>query len=47
MLGEKRGQGIRMGNKCLWDSTTDCCVSAAWENENIFAFCTAYGVYYY
>lgn len=47
LIGDKKGQGIRMGNKCLWDTNTDSFVSAFFENEQIFATVTAFGVYYY
>ncbi len=47
IIGEKRGQGIRVGSKCLWDSMSDSSTSANWENENIYVFCSVYGVYYY
>jgi hypothetical protein len=45
--GEKRGQGIRIGSKCLWDSNCDSAVWASYENPNLFAFCAAYGIYFY
>jgi hypothetical protein len=47
IIGEKRGQGIRIGSKCLWDSNCDSAVWANYENQNLFAFCSAYGVYFY
>ena len=47
IIGEKRGQGIKIGSKCMWDTTSDAAVSASWENEYTYAFCIAYGVYFY
>ena len=47
IIGEKRGQGIKIGSKCMWDTTCDAAVSASWENEFTYAFCVAYGVYFY
>jgi hypothetical protein len=47
IIGEKKGQGIRMGNKCLWDTSTDSMVSAYFENEVIFGVVSAFGIYYY
>lgn len=47
IIGEKKGQGIRMGNKCLWDTNTDSMVAANFENEHFFAVVTAFGAYYY
>ena len=46
-LGEKKGQGIRIGSRSIWDSTLDVGVNANYENENIFAFVSAYGIYNY
>ena len=47
IIGEKKGQGIKIGCKCMWDSTSDATVSANWENEYTYAFCVVYGVYFY
>jgi len=47
IIGEKKGQGIKIGSRCMWDTTCDAAVSASWENEYTYAFCVAYGVYYY
>lgn len=47
IIGEKKGQGIKIGSKCLWDSYLDRAVSAKWENEHTYAFCIAYGFYFY
>jgi len=38
---------MRVGYRCLWDASTDSAVWAHYENENIYAFCAAYGVYFY
>ena len=47
IIGEKKGQGIKIGCRCMWDQTCDSVVSASWENEYTYAFCIAYGVYFY
>ena len=47
IIGEKKGQGIKIGCRCMWDTTCDSVVSASWENEFTYAFCIAYGVYFY
>lgn len=47
IIGEKRGQGIKIGCKCMWDSTSDAAVSANWENEYTYAFVVVYCVYFY
>ncbi|CAG9336191.1 unnamed protein product [Blepharisma stoltei] len=37
VVGEKLGQGVRMGSKCFWDEETD---NAAWFSySNDFMFC--------
>ena len=47
IIGEKKGQGIKIGCRCMWGMTCDSVVSASWENEFTYAFCIAYGVYFY
>ncbi|MCQ2820983.1 MAG: dynein light chain Tctex-type family protein [archaeon] len=47
IIGEKRGQGIKLGCKCMWDATSDAVVACNWENESTYAFCVVYGVYFY
>ena len=47
IIGEKKGQAIKIGARCMWDTTCDVMVSASWESENTYAFCIAYGVYFY
>lgn len=47
IIGEKKGQGIKIGCKCMWDSTSDAGVSANWENGTTYAFCVVYCVYFY
>lgn len=44
---EKRGQGIRIGTKSLWDTTSDSAVWGNYENDCLIAFCAAFGVYFY
>jgi len=38
---------MMIGSRCIWDTTSDCAVWANYENENIFGFVSAYGVYFY
>eukprot|EP00603_Paraphysomonas_imperforata_P009257 CAMPEP_0114425674 /NCGR_PEP_ID=MMETSP0103-20121206/7366_1 /TAXON_ID=37642 ORGANISM="Paraphysomonas imperforata, Strain PA2" /NCGR_SAMPLE_ID=MMETSP0103 /ASSEMBLY_ACC=CAM_ASM_000201 /LENGTH=128 /DNA_ID=CAMNT_0001594535 /DNA_START=26 /DNA_END=412 /DNA_ORIENTATION=- len=47
IIGERRDQGVRMGTRCFWDSTTDNQASATFFNDNIFCVATAYAVYFY
>mmetsp|Transcript_130857 Transcript_130857/g.419658 ORF Transcript_130857/g.419658 Transcript_130857/m.419658 type:complete len:125 (-) Transcript_130857:115-489(-) len=46
-IGEQRGQGVRMGSRCFWDSDTDSYASETYSNETLFCVATAYGVYLY
>ena len=47
IIGQKQDQGLKIGSKCIWDSSSDSSITASWENEKTYAFCTAYGIYYY
>lgn len=46
-IGEQKGQGVRVSNKCYWDYETDHCASETYNNDHIFCLATAYGVYVY
>jgi hypothetical protein len=45
VLGEMRGQGVRMGHRCFWDSSSDNFVSEKFVNDSLFCVATAYGIY--
>ena len=45
VLGEMRGQGVRMGHRCFWDSSSDNFVSEKLVNDSLFCVATAYGIY--
>ena len=47
VVGELRGQGVRMGTRCFWDSSTDNSASETFSNESLYAAVVAYGVYLY
>jgi|TARA_B110000091_G_C13397025_1_gene302517 hypothetical protein len=46
VIGELRGQGVQMGSRCFWDSSSDCQVSETFVNDSLFCVATAFGVYY-
>jgi tctex1 domain-containing protein 2 len=46
-VGEIRGQGIKMGNRCFWDAETDACVTESVKSETQYVVATVYGVYQY
>ncbi|CAM9389471.1 unnamed protein product [Heterosigma akashiwo] len=47
VIGEQKGQGVRMGHRCFWDSNTDSVASETFVNDSIFCAATAYAVYLY
>lgn len=44
-IGEKKGQGIRIASRCLWDAKSDGWVDAVYETPEMFAVAVVYGVY--
>ncbi|CAM9098147.1 unnamed protein product [Phaeothamnion confervicola] len=47
ILGEQRGEGIRVGNRCFWDADTDSHASETYVSDHLFCVVTAYAVYLY
>ena len=47
VIGEQRGEGVRMGSRCLWDLDTDNYASDVYMNDSIFCCAAAFGIYYY
>ena len=47
VIGEKRGEGVKVVTRCLWDSDTDNYASANYSNETLFCVAVAYGVFHY
>ncbi|XP_066933266.1 dynein light chain Tctex-type protein 2B-like [Clytia hemisphaerica] len=47
VIGEQRGEGVKVAARCLWDSDTDNYAQAIYSNETLFCVAVAYGVYYY
>ncbi|XP_071800180.1 dynein light chain Tctex-type 5-like [Asterias amurensis] len=45
-IGEKRDQDVRLGSRCLWDSSRDNFACASYENPYIYATATVYAIYY-
>merc|ERR1712060_1004467 len=45
-VGQKRGQGIRLATRCLWDTSSDNFASEYYENESLFCVAQVYGLYY-
>ena len=47
VIGEQRGEGVKMATKCFWDSETDNYVKHVFMNENFFVVAVAFGSYFY
>ncbi|KAF0709502.1 hypothetical protein As57867_005879, partial [Aphanomyces stellatus] len=47
VIGEQRGEGVRMGCRCFWDSETDCYATETYTNDSLFCVATAFSVYLY
>lgn len=47
VIGEQRGEGVKVATRCLWDSDTDNYAQAVYSNETLFCVAVAYGVFYY
>ncbi|PRP86389.1 Tctex1 domain-containing protein 2 [Planoprotostelium fungivorum] len=47
VIGEQRGEGIRMACRCFWDSDNDSHASEIYSNDSLFCVAAAFGVYYY
>src|SRR3989338_9422950 len=43
LIGEQRGEGLRMGCKCFWDADTDNVAEEVYTTKQLFAVCTVYG----
>mmetsp|Transcript_2514 Transcript_2514/g.3946 ORF Transcript_2514/g.3946 Transcript_2514/m.3946 type:complete len:130 (+) Transcript_2514:52-441(+) len=46
-VGERLGQGVRMGSKCFWDSDTDNLATYSYMNDHLFCVVVAYACYIY
>ncbi|CAH8605655.1 unnamed protein product [Schistosoma curassoni] len=47
IIGEKKGQGVKMARRCYWDSDTDNCADASFVNDSLFCVASVFGVYSY
>jgi len=44
-IGMLNNQGLRMGSRCLWDSSCDTFSSFEYRNNELFSVGTVYGIY--
>ncbi|XP_030647830.1 dynein light chain Tctex-type protein 2B [Chanos chanos] len=47
VIGEQRGQGVKMAARCLWDADTDSYAQDIYMNDSLFCVAAAFGSYYY
>eukprot|EP01137_Pigoraptor_chileana_P004967 Opistho-2@47380 len=47
VIGEQRGQGVKMGCRCFWDSDTDNYAEDAFLGTSLWCVATAFGLFHY
>ncbi|XP_040896506.1 dynein light chain Tctex-type protein 2B isoform X3 [Toxotes jaculatrix] len=47
VIGEQRGQGVKMSSRCLWDADTDNYAEDVFMNDSLFCAVAVFGSYYY
>ncbi|KAK7889367.1 hypothetical protein WMY93_024927 [Mugilogobius chulae] len=47
VIGEQRGQGVKMSTRCFWDADTDSYAEDVFITENLFCVAVVFGSYYY
>lgn len=47
VIGEQRGEGVKMACRCFWDSDTDNYSQDIFMNDSLFCVAAAFGVFYY
>lgn len=47
VIGEQRGEGVKMACRCFWDSDTDNCAQDIFMNDSLFCVAVCFGVFYY
>ncbi|XP_029004234.1 dynein light chain Tctex-type protein 2B isoform X2 [Betta splendens] len=47
VIGEQRGQGVKMSSRCLWDADTDNYAEDVYINDSLFCVVAVFGSYYY
>jgi tctex1 domain-containing protein 2 len=47
VIGEQRGEGVKMGCRNFWDSGTDSHAQEVFANESLFCVAAVFGLYYY
>ncbi|XP_044147476.1 dynein light chain Tctex-type protein 2B [Bufo gargarizans] len=47
VIGEQRGEGVKMAARCFWDADTDNYAEDIFMNEYLFCVAAAFGCFYY
>ncbi|KAM9384679.1 dynein light chain Tctex-type protein 2B isoform 2-T2 [Pholidichthys leucotaenia] len=47
VIGEQRGQGVKMTSRCLWDADSDNYAEDVFMNDSLFCVVAVFGSYYY
>lgn len=47
VLGDKKGQGVRVGTRCHWDADTDNLASYTYTNDTLFCVVVVFACYLY
>uniref|UniRef100_A0A7S3ASZ1 Tctex1 domain-containing protein 2 n=1 Tax=Haptolina ericina TaxID=156174 RepID=A0A7S3ASZ1_9EUKA len=47
LIGEQRGEGVRMGCRCFWDADTDNYAEDTYRNDSLFCVAAAFGAFLY
>ncbi|XP_047443796.1 dynein light chain Tctex-type protein 2B [Mugil cephalus] len=47
VIGEQRGQGVKISSRCLWDADTDNYAEDVFMNGSLFCVVAVFGSYYY
>eukprot|EP00669_Euglena_mutabilis_P012961 TRINITY_DN7689_c0_g1_i1.p1 TRINITY_DN7689_c0_g1~~TRINITY_DN7689_c0_g1_i1.p1 ORF type:complete len:120 (+),score=32.13 TRINITY_DN7689_c0_g1_i1:65-424(+) len=47
VIGEQRGEGLKMGCRCFWDSDSDNYAEESYSSKQLFCVATVFGIYHY
>lgn len=47
VIGEQKGEGVKVACRCFWDSNTDAYAKDNFESKTLFAVASVYGIYLY
>ncbi|XP_069473588.1 dynein light chain Tctex-type protein 2B [Ambystoma mexicanum] len=47
VIGEQRGEGVKMAARCFWDADTDSYAQDVFMNDSLFCVAAAFGCFFY